>query len=105
MENAPFFFSAVIIGNLVGLPASEFSLFLGVFFPVMKTGYELTVIKGTMNTSIGAYLGLRIAYAYVYVNVSNQKYSYIRTAIYFVSSGILMRVFWKAATKLALESS
>ncbi|KAF2198949.1 hypothetical protein GQ43DRAFT_377403 [Delitschia confertaspora ATCC 74209] len=79
MENAPFFMCAMLVGNVVGLPAN------------------------TMNTAAAAYMGLRIAHTLLYINVTSQKYSYLRTLVYTISTIVLQRLFFQAAWKLAYD--
>ncbi|KAF2691614.1 hypothetical protein K458DRAFT_325085 [Lentithecium fluviatile CBS 122367] len=79
MENAPFFIGAVIVGNMMGLSAE------------------------TMNTAIGSYLALRVAYIVAYINVTSQKYSYVRSLLWAISSFVLGGIFVKAGNKLVAQ--
>ncbi|CAI6335895.1 unnamed protein product [Periconia digitata] len=76
MENAPFFIGAVIAGNLAGLSSD------------------------TMNTATMSFLALRVLYVIAYGTIKSTKYSYIRSLIWAVSTGVLMRLYWQAGNKL-----
>ena len=77
MENLPLFISAIILGNLAKLPAS------------------------TLNGAAAAYLGLRVAYTYAYINTTNEKASFARTGIWATSLGTLMYLFVASGNVLA----
>ncbi|KAF2192445.1 hypothetical protein K469DRAFT_735448 [Zopfia rhizophila CBS 207.26] len=79
MENAPLFIGAVIAGNIAGLPAS------------------------TLNAATGVYLALRIVYIGLYIKVTRQKYSYLRTTTWFIFTAVLFGLFIKASNKLAYQ--
>ncbi|KAF2476180.1 uncharacterized protein BDR25DRAFT_277172 [Lindgomyces ingoldianus] len=77
LESAPLFIGAILAGNIAGLP------------------------KSTLNTAAGAYLGLRVAYIAIYINVANQKLSMLRSATWAISTGVLFRLLIQAGNKLA----
>ncbi|KAF2275913.1 uncharacterized protein EI97DRAFT_458911 [Westerdykella ornata] len=77
MENAPFVVGAVAVGNWAGLGS------------------------GTLNTVLGTYLALRVLYVAFYINVTSNKYSYLRTLVWTASTTLLMGLFVKAGNKIA----
>jgi len=80
MENLAFFTAAVVLGNMAQLPAS------------------------TLNTVAGAYLALRAVYNIVYIQTTSNKYSYVRTGIWFCSIGLCMYQLIRAANVFASRS-
>lgn len=71
---------------------------------VYRTGRRvLTDLTDTMNNAAGAYLGLRVAYIFAYIGITRQKYSYLRSMIWAISTGVLFRLFWKAGNKLTAQ--
>ncbi|KAF2110423.1 hypothetical protein BDV96DRAFT_501171 [Lophiotrema nucula] len=86
LENAPLFIGAVIVANMARLDASKY-------------GADLTP-AGTLNLAIGSYIGLRTLYIWQYINVQRQRYSYLRSVNWAVSTGILFWIFVKAGNVL-----
>ncbi|KAF2658590.1 hypothetical protein K491DRAFT_713527 [Lophiostoma macrostomum CBS 122681] len=76
IENAPLFIGAVVVGNVAGLPTA------------------------TLNQAVGAYIGLRVLYATLYINVRSQKYAPIRSLIWLSSVALLFGVYIKAGNKI-----
>lgn len=76
LENFPLFASAVICANMAGLE------------------------KGMMNLTCGAFLGLRIAYTFLYIGVESRKFSFVRTLVWMTSVGCCMTLLFKAGNVL-----
>ena len=77
MENLPLFATAVILGNMAKLPAN------------------------TLNTVVGAYLGLRVAYTFAYINTTSQRLSFVRTGIWAASVSSLIYLLVRSGNVLA----
>jgi hypothetical protein len=71
----------------------------------IKNGIKtvLTVREGTLNTAAGAYLGLRVLYAQLYINTTTRKVSFLRSLVWAISTGILFFVYVKAGNKALHE--
>jgi len=69
MENLPVFVGAVLAGNIANINTS------------------------TLNAFVVAYLCLRVAYTVAYISVSSNRFSLVRTAIWFVSTSMCMGIF------------
>lgn len=78
-ENLPLFASAIIVGNMAGLK---------------KDGWA------GLNAFVGAYLGLRAAYAVAYIGIGDNKLSYLRSGLWVASFSLCFRVFGEAARVL-----
>lgn len=76
MENLPIFMAAVLAGHVAGLP------------------------RGEMSTFAGAFLGLRVLYAFLYVGAKTQAVSVGRSLVWMGSVGLCWRVFIRAAREL-----
>lgn len=76
-ENLSLFASAVIVGNMAGLK--------------------------NLNTFVGAYLGLRIVYAFAYIGISSSSASYIRSALWVASFSLCFRVFAQASKVFGIK--
>jgi uncharacterized MAPEG superfamily protein len=76
-ENMPIFYSAIVMGHIAGLD------------------------KTFLNNFAFKYLMLRAAYIFSYVGITNQKYTPIRTILYFWSIVLCSRVLITSAKKLA----
>ena len=72
-ENMPLYYGAVIIGKMAGLD------------------------KQILDKFALSFLLARTAHSLSYVFISNQKYTYLRTLLYFCSSGLCINVYLKAA--------
>ena len=79
-ENMPLFYSAVVMGHIAGLD------------------------KAFLNNFAFRFLLLRSAYILSYVGISNQKYTPLRTVLYFWSTAICIRALIASAKKLAWNS-
>lgn len=96
MENAPFFIGAVLAGNFAGLSSgAEFLLY------VMLCWFANLGATDTLNTATGAFLALRVLYIFSYANISTNKMSFIRSAIWIASVSVLFRLYWLAGNALA----
>jgi uncharacterized MAPEG superfamily protein len=62
-----------------------------------------TVKKATMNTIAGAYLGLRVLYSVLYINVEDNKTSFLRSGTWFAGVVLLATTYVKAG--MALNSA
>ncbi|KAF2867956.1 hypothetical protein BDV95DRAFT_501944 [Massariosphaeria phaeospora] len=80
LESAPLFIGAVLAGTVVGLPA------------------------GFLNAAIGSYLGLRIVYTALYINVTTRKYSFARTLTWAASTLLLFGIYIKAGNKTIAQN-
>ena len=69
MENLPVFVGAVLAGNIANLSSL------------------------TLNAFVLAYLCLRIIYTLIYINVGSHRFSFFRTAVWFVSTLMCMGIF------------
>ena len=77
MENLPLLIGAIILGNMAKLSVS------------------------LLNTVAGAYLALRIAYTYAYINTETVPNSFIRSALWATSLGSLLYLIIRAGNELA----
>ncbi|KAF2643029.1 hypothetical protein P280DRAFT_421509 [Massarina eburnea CBS 473.64] len=75
-ENAPLFIGAMLAGNLAGLSTE------------------------TMNFAAGGFLLSRVVYTLLYINVTRQKYSYLRSLVWWIGSVLWIRIYWKAGNAL-----
>jgi len=80
MENLVIFSTAVILGNMAQLPAS------------------------TLNTVSAAYLALRAVYNVVYIQTTTNKYSYVRSGVWFSSIFLCFYQIVRAANGFASRS-
>jgi uncharacterized MAPEG superfamily protein len=76
-ENMPIFYSAIIIGHLARLD------------------------KAALNAFAFRYLLVRTAYVFSFVGISNQKYTPIRTALYFTGLVMCIRLLIESARRMA----
>jgi uncharacterized MAPEG superfamily protein len=104
MENAPFFIGAVVAGNFAGLSPCK------PFFPDYlirgmqeKKGVLMHALAATMNTVAGAYLGLRVLYSVLYINVEDTKTSFLRSGTWFAGVVLLATTYVKAG--MAMNSA
>jgi uncharacterized MAPEG superfamily protein len=70
---------------------------------VVLGGLADRTILDTMNSAVGAYLAIRVAYIAAYINVTSGKYSYVRSLLWAISKGILGTIFVKAGNKLVAQ--
>ena len=77
MENFPLLIGAIILGNVAKLPSS------------------------TLNTVAAAFLAMRLAYTYAYINTETIPGSFVRTGIWFASTASLMYLVVMAGSVLA----
>lgn len=75
-ENLAFFASAVVAGNLAGLPAR------------------------TLNALSGGYLLSRIVYNYIYINNTSDGMASARTGVFFTGIGMIFTLFIKSGNIL-----
>lgn len=75
-ENIAFFATAVVAGNLAGLPAQ------------------------TLNGLSGGYLLSRIVYNYIYINNTTEGMASARTVVFFAGIGQIFALFIKAGNAL-----
>jgi uncharacterized MAPEG superfamily protein len=76
-ENMPIFYSAIVMGHIAGLD------------------------KESLNSFAFRYLLIRVAYVLSYVGIANQKFTPIRTILYFWSTAICIKSLITSAKKLA----
>lgn len=76
LENFPVFASAIILGTMVKLPNDK------------------------MNILSGAFVALRILYAFSYITISRNKYSFIRSLLWVGSTSVCMVMFFMSANKV-----
>jgi len=76
-ENMPIFFASIIMGHIAGLD------------------------KSYLITFALRYLLVRTVYLFSYIGISNQKFTPIRTLIYFVGLGLCIKSLLASAEKLA----
>lgn len=75
-ENIPLYAAAVIVGNIAGLPKERMSRFAAIF------------------------LTLRAAHSLVYINTKSQKWTVLRSLLWFSTVLLNFRIFYEAAKKL-----
>jgi uncharacterized MAPEG superfamily protein len=75
-ENIALFATAVLAGNLAGLPAQ------------------------TLNTLSGGYLASRIVYNYIYINNTSIAMANSRTGTFLVGIGLIFTLFIKSGNAL-----
>ncbi|KAF2503037.1 hypothetical protein BU16DRAFT_521667 [Lophium mytilinum] len=80
MENMALFIGAVLVGNMAKLDSS------------------------TLNTVVGSFLALRVVYTALYITITNKKYSLARSAVWAISTSLLLYVIVKAANRLAYQT-
>ena len=56
-----------------------------------------------MNSMVGAYLGLRLVYSFMYVKIQTTKPSYVRSVTWAASVAVLMTMFIKAGNKMNMS--
>jgi uncharacterized MAPEG superfamily protein len=76
MENLPIFVGAILAGNYAQLDTRTLNLFVTVF------------------------LFARVLYTIVYISISSNRYSFIRSTIWFLSTSMCMGIFIKAGLAL-----
>jgi len=76
MENLPIFVGAILAGNYAQLDTRTLNLFVTVF------------------------LFARVLYTIVYISISSNRYSFIRSTLWFLSTSMCMGIFIKAGLAL-----
>jgi len=76
-ENLPLFAAAVIAGNMARLD------------------------NGVLNLCAVAFLGLRVAHTVAYVTISDRNLSFVRSGMYFLSTGCCLYLLVSAANVMA----
>lgn len=75
-QNFPLFASAIVLGNVAGLPQSE------------------------MTTFAATFLAVRVAYTAVYMSHTTQGPTGLRSLLWVSGMGLCFRVLWRAAAAM-----
>lgn len=91
MENMPLYIGAVFAGLIVEQAA------VAKVFGLQSAG--AAAVSG-LSRFVFAWFAVRTLYTIVYINTENNKWSYLRTAIFLVGQGLCFEQFWRAAVVL-----
>jgi uncharacterized MAPEG superfamily protein len=56
-----------------------------------------------LNSGIAAYLALRVVYVFLYIRITKLKYSFLRTANWALSTGVLFWLYVAAGRKVGAK--